>query len=128
MALFFKEPESFGMWMETCGDTYLFGNKPVRTKIVWWKIELILKYTETGDLSTKLGDVLQPGHETIEFGQCLRTTMLVQFDKEQQLDWKPQLLDRWHTTGVQKFVGLVRKCSRTCRYFGRHQVGTGAAG
>jgi Lectin C-type domain len=24
------EPKLFGMWMETCGDTYLFGNKPVK--------------------------------------------------------------------------------------------------
>jgi hypothetical protein len=24
-----SDPEKFGMWMETCGETYLFGNKPV---------------------------------------------------------------------------------------------------
>jgi hypothetical protein len=23
------EPKNFGVWLETCGETYLFGNKPV---------------------------------------------------------------------------------------------------
>jgi hypothetical protein len=28
-----KGPEAFGMWIETCGDIYLFGNRPVRIYI-----------------------------------------------------------------------------------------------
>jgi len=25
----FSDPKNFGVWMETCGETYMLGNKPV---------------------------------------------------------------------------------------------------
>jgi hypothetical protein len=71
------------------------------------------KNNATGELEKELGDLLQPGDDTTNSGQCVRTRVSVQSDYGQRLEGQLELLVRWHPARLQRFLGLVRRRSST---------------
>lgn len=102
------------VWQQACMRTYI-------------KKKFSYNHFQKGDLTEELGDVLQPGHGAVDPGQCVRATVSVRLDQEQQLaGLETKTTGRAAPNKAAEAPGPVR--NQSWRNLGRPQVGNGTAG
>jgi hypothetical protein len=95
--------------METCGDTYLFGNKPVGQSLIHLIILIIHELKWKGVLGSELADMLQSGDGASDHRQFQGAQVSERCDQKWHLDWQLQLLDWRNPEGLQRKLDLVWK-------------------